>query len=95
MISISIDLMKIPKELIKLATTKDGKKAAFITLSVGERKQVDQFNNTHYVSIYTTKEQKKEFPNTIYIGNGKQFTYDQPQTSKQSITDDLTDDLPF
>lgn len=98
-INISIDLNSIPKDLIKFVTKKDGSKGAYISLYVSEKREIDQFNNTHYVAVSIPKDQKDKYPSAIYLGNGKLFNYAPapaatPEPINNSNNSDF-DDLPF
>jgi len=84
MITISLNLSKIPKE--KITTGKDGCK--YVNITLNERKAPDKFGNTHFVAMYKTKEERNE--QTVYIGSGKTVDFRQP--TFQPAEDDS---LPF
>ena len=95
---ISICLSDIPKELMRKAD--NGK--SYINLVVDKRREPDKFGNTHTVYINQTKEEREAKMDKIYVGNGKEYLFNQtsnntPVTTTQllkSASDD-GDDLPF
>jgi hypothetical protein len=92
MIVISIALSDIPKEAIKQAD--NGKKyASFV---IDERREPDQFGNTHSVAINQTKEERASKAKKVYVGNGKNYVFEQKEnTAKSNISTKATNDLPF
>lgn len=94
---ISICLSDIPKELIKMA---DNKKK-YISLVVDKRREPDKFGNTHTVYINQTKEEREAKEAKIYVGNGKEYIFNNQQSTPQNLTQssippiDDGDDLPF
>lgn len=96
MIRINIDLTKI-KESKKYRTGKNGRN--YIDLVIQERKEPDRDGNTLAVSISKSKEEREAKGETIYVGAGKEFSFQQaPQTAQQQAAKNVaenTDDLPF
>jgi len=98
MIAININLSDIPKDKIF-----KGKKGDYITLIVDERKQPDNYGNTHTVYITQSKEDREAKKDKIYIGSGKLYTFEkktysesQPPKSNTPFTNEVeTDSLPF
>lgn len=97
----SLDLTKIPKELIKKVTMKDGSVHCFLNISVGERKEPAKFGERivdHFVSCAPKKDEQKEGVNyfigdlTLYNPQPDVPTAEQIQNAP-SVTED--DDLPF
>ena len=98
MINISINLSKLPKE--KMTTSKTGDK--WINLSVNDLKELDKFGNSHSVTVQQTKEEREAKTPKVYVGNGKEFKFDQPKrdihqqgVNNYNHTPNQVDDLPF
>lgn len=101
MINLSIDLSKIDKSRIKEG--KNGQK--FYSITVDSRKEKDQYDNTHTVYQTPTKEEREAKAPKVYIGNGKEFIFNNQQQNNQQSTyatqvnsnpsPDTVDDLPF
>lgn len=98
-ITASICLDKIPKDAGYIKIGKDGKK--YISIVIAEGKEPDAFDNTHYIYLSQTKEQREAKEKKIYLGNGKAY---QPKTTPVSVenvaempaaTAADIDDLPF
>jgi hypothetical protein len=70
MITVSIDLTKVPKEQI---VEKNGKK--YLNIVVDSRREPDTYGNTHTVYISQTKEQRQAQTPKTYIGSGKEYTF--------------------
>jgi len=75
MINISIDLTKIDKSRIK--EHKNGSK--YYNLTVDEKREPDQFGNTHTVYQTPTKEEREAKAPKVYIGSGKEFKFNNQQ----------------
>ena len=86
MITISINLSKIPRDKIKVGT--DGMK--YCNFIVVERKEPDAYGNTHYVAVGMTKEERQAGAEKIYCGSGKEYN-PQPQ---QPVTPEAIDEMP-
>lgn len=90
-----INLTKVPKErLFK------GQKGVYLDFTIAERKEPDQYGQTHNIYLYKKGEDK------IYIGNAQIFDFDNPQGLKDDRdelnadrsgmeTSNALDDLPF
>jgi hypothetical protein len=98
-ITASICLDKIPKDAGYIKIGKDGKK--YISIVIAEGKEPDAYENTHYIYLSQTKEQREAKEKKIYLGNGKAY---QPKTTPVSVEDVAempvataadVDDLPF
>lgn len=74
MIVASICLSDIPAEARK-KSDKNGK--IYTTIVIDERKEADQFGNTHSVAINQTKEQRDNKEKKLYIGSGKEYKFNQ------------------
>ena len=75
-IQCKINNAKIPRE-----AWYKGEKGVYLSFDVAEKREPDQYGNTHAVSIYNSKTKEK-----TYIGDGKIKTFDS-----KPVTDD---DLP-
>lgn len=81
MINISICLSDLPKE--KIVNHSNGKK--YINITVDNRKEKDQYDNTHTVYISRSKEDRENKEPKIYVGNGREFIFNNnTQPPKQS-----------
>lgn len=76
MIVVSLCLSDIDKSKI---TESNGKK--YISLIVDKRKDVDKYGNTHSVSISQKKEDSNKGEKKVYVGNGKEYLFDNKQTT--------------
>jgi hypothetical protein len=102
----------IPCEENDIFVSKDattGKaKAAYLGLSIREKKEPDQWGKTHYIKQSFTKEFKEalsseeaEVLKNTYLGNLKTFEFsDEPQNQVNNVVADPVapedpDDLPF
>jgi len=100
MINISIDLSKIDKTRIK-----EGKNGAkYFNLTVDEKREPDQFGNTHTVYQTPTKEEREAKKDKVYLGSGKEFKFNnstptQPapsyNTPASSQPETIDDGMPF
>lgn len=90
-------VISIAKEDIewKPVQTKSGLKH-YASLVIDKRKDKDQYENTHTVSLSQSKEQRAEKAKKQYVGNGKEYTFaenkqEYKNTNKQENEDgDLT-----
>ena len=95
MINISICLSDIPEKDRKKG--KNGK--WYCNIVVGEKKETDNYGNTHYVAMSKTKEQREANETTVYIGNGKEYVKpaeiieNKEVTKSEQIND--SSELPF
>lgn len=90
----SLCLTDIPKEAIRKA--ENGK--LYLSIVVCEKKEADQYGNTHYIALSQTKEQREAGEKRVYLGDGKAYV---PATPKVEDVDAMpaagaeVDDLPF
>jgi hypothetical protein len=101
MIVVSIDLAKIDKS--KIVEGKNGQK--YYSLVVDELRTPDKYNNTHTVYQNQTKDERTDKVAKVYIGNGKEFKFNQqtaPQQPQQTApqtnplhSQSSIDSLPF
>jgi len=94
-INLSINLSKIDKSKII-----EGKKGKYVNITVGgNREGEDQYGNTHYAFQSQSKEEREAKADKNYLGNGKEFVFDNDK--KEDVSDDTDsgsneeDDLPF
>lgn len=96
MINISICLSDIPESARK-KSEKNGK--VYASFIVDERKEADQYGNTHSVSVSQSKEQREAKEAKVYVGGGKEFKFEkkeeQPTQQQEAQSSHPTDDLPF
>jgi|VirMetMinimDraft_7_1064189.scaffolds.fasta_scaffold378333_1 hypothetical protein len=82
----------------KPVQTKSGLKH-YASLVVDKRKEKDQYENTHTVSLSQSKEQRAEKAKKQYVGNGKEYNFVENkqeykavnQQEKESHVTDLDD----
>jgi hypothetical protein len=97
MIKLSIDLTKIDKSKIK--EHQNGGK--YYEIIVDERKEADQYGNTHTVYEGMTKEERESGKKKNYLGNAKEYVFGQntntpPAPAQNNFYPPATDlDLPF
>lgn len=91
LINLSICLSDIPKDRMQ-KSEKNGK--VYTNISVARRREVDQYGKTHTVYMNQSKEERDARADKIYVGNGKEFIFNQ--TSSDNTTNSVSeDDLPF
>ena len=89
-INLSINLDKIDKSKIIA-----GKKGKYLNLTVGaNRDGEDQYGNTHYIFQSQSKEEREAKNDKNYLGNGKEFVFDNEKTNS-TVKETSNDDLPF
>lgn len=86
MIEITIDVDKIPKD--RIWTSKSGARKLFATL--GERKEVGQYGETHTLYLWDKDAKEK-----TYIGSGKVKEWKAEQPNKRAEQPANDDGLPF
>lgn len=93
LITIGICLTDLPKEKMKRA--ENGK--LYINLCVSQRREVDQYGNTHTVFVQQTKEEREARADKCYVGNGKAYTMaaPRPETIAEMPAAENIDDLPY
>lgn len=80
MIVSSICLTDIPKE--KITTGKNGKK--YISIVTDNRREPDQYGNTHTVYINQSKEERESKQTKQYVGNGKEYLFNNTTSAPQA-----------
>tara|TARA_R110000772_G_scaffold55151_3_gene125810 strand:- start:1803 stop:2078 length:276 start_codon:yes stop_codon:yes gene_type:complete len=88
-INLSINLEKIDKTKII-----EGKKGKYLNVTIARNKDgEDQFGNTHYAFISQSKEERTGGQDKTYLGNGKEFVFDNAPQTATTTTEDTG--LPF
>ncbi len=88
-INLSINLEKIDKSKII-----EGKKGKYLNVTIARNKDgEDQYGNTHYAFISQSKEERTSGQDKTYLGNGKEFVFDNAPTPATTSGGD--GDLPF
>lgn len=99
LISISIDVTKIPREAIK--PHDNGSK--YLSLDIWVKEEPDKYGKDASVNISQNKEQRDAKEKKIYIGNGKkvfgwdridQAKVEQPSANQTTETEEQ-DEIPF
>jgi hypothetical protein len=81
-----------------------GEKGAYLDCDLTERREIDDYKNTHNIALQQTKEDRQAKAPKVYIGNGKTLTFGTssapsaaPRRAAQGHvqTDDNEDDIPF
>jgi hypothetical protein len=100
MYSLDLNILAIPAKNLKVRKLKNGDKAAFCNLILAERKEADQYGNTHTVFISQSKEEREAQTPKIYIGSAKLIgaeTATENPFEKLELTEETAenDDLQF
>lgn len=93
MIIIDLCLSDIPAEA-RTKSEKNGK--VYAKFVIDERKEKDQYGNTHSVAINQTKEQREAKEKKVYVGNGKELVFGNKKPDYEQLPDSPpSDGLPF
>lgn len=94
MIVIDICLSDIPADA-RTKSEKNGK--VYAKFVIDERKDKDQFGNTHSVAINQTKEQRDKKEKKVYVGSGKEYLFNAKPKDYEQLPDSPAqgDGLPF
>lgn len=84
-INAKINVKKIPKDKLF-----EGEKGTYLDIKVAERREPDQYGNTHTIYIQKQKEDEK-----IYIGDGKAVHFQEQAKPGHLPTKAEQDDMPF
>jgi len=78
-----------------------GEKGAYLDCDLTERREIDDYKNTHNIAMAQTKEARQAKAPKVYIGNGKTLTFGTssapsaaPRQAPQAQDDDESD-IPF
>lgn len=91
MIVLDICLSDIPQSARK--TGKNGK--VYTQIVVDEKKQIDDYGNSHAVYMNQSKEERAAKANKVYIGNGKEFKFNGGANNTPQGKSDPTEALGF
>jgi hypothetical protein len=92
MINISICLSDIPKDRIT-TSEKNGKK--YLSLTVDEMRQADEWKNTHTVYVTQSKDEREAKTPKTYIGKGREYRFEKAEQAEPKKSPEPDDDLPF
>lgn len=91
----SICLSDIPREKIKAAA--NGKK--YLNICIAERREADQYGNTHTIYVSQEKEERAARAEKKYIGSGRAYNPQPVAATPEAVSQlppaDDVDDLPF
>lgn len=91
----SICLSDIPKEKIKAAS--NGKK--YLNICIAERREPDQYGNTHTIYCSQEKEEREAKADKKYIGSGRAYNPQPAAATPEAVSQmppaDDVDSLPF
>jgi len=95
MIVIDLNLSDIPADARKQS---DKNKKWYAKIVVDQRKEPDQYGNTHTLYINQTKEQREAKEPKVYVGSGKEYVFGGATATKKPDVEQLpdsSDELPF
>ena len=81
-----------------------GEKGAYLDCDLTERREIDDYKNTHNIALQQTKEERQAKAQKIYIGNGKTLEFGSSSAPSNTgrapqapMSDDDDDDsqIPF
>ena len=78
----------------KPVQTKSGLKH-YASLVIDKRKEKDQYENTHTVSLSQSKEQRAEKAKKQYVGNGKEYSFEKKEYLSPVNQQESEEILPF
>lgn len=93
----SICLSDIPKELFKKVKCNDGVERIYVNVAILERKEVSKYGHTHVMSCSPKKEERKEGVN-YFCGDFKEFVPQSNTPTPEQVNDAPPvneHDLPF
>ena len=90
-INISICLSDIPASARKTAA--NGK--VYANFSIKQKKEVDKFENTHGVAIAQTKEEREQKVTPTWVGNGKEYKFENREQAAPAPQTIVNGDLAF
>ena len=91
MITVSICVSDIPKELIK----KNDNGKSYMNIVIAPRKEADKFGNTHSVYMSQSKEDREAKKEKIYIGNAKEIVFKDASNQKTNTEQNFINSDPF
>ena len=73
-----------------------GEKGTYLNVTVGENMDGEsKYGDTHYVYESQTKDEREAKTPKNYLGNGKEFVFNDNGGTQTMATETVDDDLPF
>ena len=74
--------------------------SVYMGIATCQKREVDDYGKTHYIELNRTKEEREQGADRVYLGDGKEFVFDNNSTSAnnaqvQNNNTPSGDDLPF
>ena len=90
-INIKVDVTKLDKSKFFV-----GKKGTYANITVAENMDGEsEYGDTHYVFESQSKEERDAKTPKNYLGNGKEFVFNNNNGTQTMTTEAVDDDLPF
>ena len=90
-INIKVDVTKLDKDKFF-----KGKKGTYANITVAENMDGEsEYGDTHYVFESQSKEEREAKTPKNYLGNGKEFVFNNNGMNQTVATETVDDDLPF
>ena len=90
-INIKVDVTKLDKNKFF-----KGKKGTYANVTVAENMDGEsEYGDTHYVFESQSKEEREAKTPKNYLGNGKEFVFNNNNGTQTMTTEAVDDDLPF
>ena len=90
-INIKVDVTKLDKNKFF-----KGKKGTYANITVAENMDGEsEYGDTHYVFESQSKEERDAKTPKNYLGNGKEFVFNNNGGTQTMTTETVDDDLPF
>ena len=90
-INIKVDVTKLDKDKFF-----KGKKGTYANITVAENMDGEsEYGDTHYVFESQSKEERDAKTPKNYLGNGKEFAFNNNGGTQTMTTETVDDDLPF
>ena len=90
-INLKVDVTKLDKSKFFV-----GKKGTYANITVAENMDGEsEYGDTHYVFESQSKEERDAKTPKNYLGNGKEFVFNNNGGTQTVTTETVDDDLPF
>ena len=90
-INVKVDVTKLDKDKFFV-----GKKGTYANITVAENMDGEsEYGDTHYVFESQSKEERDAKTPKNYLGNGKEFVFNNNGGTQTVTTETVDDDLPF
>ena len=90
-INVKVDVTKLDKSKFFV-----GKKGTYANITVAENMDGEsEYGDTHYVFESQSKEERDAKTPKNYLGNGKEFVFNNNGGTQTVTTETVDDDLPF